>query len=73
MKDQIMLGEKEFLKAVLIILILVMTFVCLHVFILKSDAAEISKIQMKNRSVVELNTFAPVVGLETMTRDTGIK
>ena len=72
MKEQMMLGEKEFLKAVLIIMILVMTFVCLHVFILKSDAAEISRIQMKNTSVEDLNIFAPA-GLEITTRDAGIK
>ena len=72
MRDQMMLGERNFLTAVLIIMILVMTFVCLHLFVLKSDAAEIPKIQRIETSVEYLNAFAPA-GLETMTRDSGIK
>ena len=43
MKDRIMLGEKDFHKAVLVVVILLMTLVCLHVFVMQSDAAEMSK------------------------------
>jgi metal-responsive CopG/Arc/MetJ family transcriptional regulator len=56
MKNQMMLGEQEFLKAVLIIMILVMTFVCLNIFVLKSDAAEISKVRMKTTSIQNVKT-----------------
>jgi hypothetical protein len=71
MKDQMMLGEKEFLKAVLIIMILVMTFVCLHLFVLKSDAAEISKVRMNTTSIQDLKTVRSA-GLETTTHKASI-
>jgi len=43
MKDRMMLGEKDFQKAVLIVVILLMTLVCLHIFVMQTDAAEMSK------------------------------
>ena len=43
MKDRIMLGEKDFHKAVLVVVILLMTLVCLHIFVMQSDATEMSK------------------------------
>jgi hypothetical protein len=43
MKDRMMLGEKDFHKAVLIVVILLMTLVCLHIFVMQTDAAEMSK------------------------------
>jgi hypothetical protein len=43
MKDRMMLGEKDFHRAVLVVVILLMTLVCLHAFVMKSDAAEMSK------------------------------
>ncbi len=43
MKDRVMLGEKDFHKAVLIVVILLMTLVCLHIFVMQTDAAEMSK------------------------------
>ena len=72
MKDQMMLGERDFLKAVLIIMILVMTFICLHVFVLKSDAAEMSKVRMTPISIQDLNTVRSV-GLKIRTQEAGIK
>jgi hypothetical protein len=38
-----MLGEKDFHKAVLVVVILLMTLACLHIFVMQSDAAEMSK------------------------------
>ena len=72
MRDQMMLGEREFLKAVLVIMILLMTFICLHVFVLKADAAEISKVRMNATSIQDLNAVR-LSGLKTMTQDLGIK
>ena len=72
MKDQMMLGQRDFLKAVLVILILLMTFVCLHAFVLKSDAAEISKDRINTTSFQDLKTVR-LVGLKTTTQDLGIK
>ena len=66
MKNQMMLGEQEFLKAVLIIMILVMTFVCLHVFVLRSDAAEIAQVGMKTTSSQNVKIVS-LVGRVTMT------
>ena len=43
MKDRMMLDEKDFQKAVLAVVILLMTLVCLHIFVMQSDAAEMSK------------------------------
>jgi len=43
MKDRMMLGEKDFQKAVLIVVILLMTLVCLHIFVMQTDAAEMSE------------------------------
>jgi hypothetical protein len=42
MKDRMMLGEKDFQKAVLIVVLLLVTLVCLHLFVARSDAAEMS-------------------------------
>ncbi len=44
MKDRMMLGEKDFQKAVLAVVILLMTLVFLHIFVMQSDAAEMSKV-----------------------------
>ena len=42
MKDRMMLGEKDFQKAVLVVVLLLVTLVCLHLFLTRSDAAEMS-------------------------------
>ena len=39
-----MLGEKDFQKAVLIVVLLLVTLICLHLFVTRSDAAEMSNI-----------------------------
>jgi len=39
MKDRMMLGEKDFQKAVLVVLLILMTLICLHIFVTRSDAA----------------------------------
>jgi UDP-glucose 6-dehydrogenase len=44
MKDRIVLSEKDFHKAVLVVVVLLMTLVCLHIFVMQSDAAEMSKV-----------------------------
>ena len=51
MKDEMMLGEKEFLKAVLAIMIVLVTLVCLHIFVSKADAATKTKFHTDNTSV----------------------
>jgi hypothetical protein len=72
MKDQMMLGQKEFMKAVLVILILMMTFVFLHVFVLKADAAEVLNGFMNPPSVEILDTIH-LEALKTTTQGACIK
>ena len=55
MRDEMMLGEKEFLKAVLAILVLLVTLVCLHSFVLNADAATKTKFLTNKTSVCNEN------------------
>lgn len=64
MKDEMMLGEKDFLKAVLVVVILLVTLVCLHTFVLKVDAATKTKFLTNSTSVHNEN---PVQVRETQT------
>lgn len=51
MKDRMMLGEKDFQRAVLVVVLLLVTLVCLHIFVMKTDAAEMPKIFTSTTSV----------------------
>ena len=62
MKDRMMLGEEDFKKAVLVVMILLVTLVCLHVFVMQTDATELAALftsttPVENSSLIQMGDF----------------